>query len=82
MEFMPHGDLERYIEHPWDEIDARVVTEQVLLALKYLHRHGIAHRNIKAPVSELPQPPCLTVHDTIVKVLIYLHSPEYLPLLH
>jgi len=49
------------MEHPWDEIDVRVVAEQMCLGLKYLHEHNIAHRDIKPPVSELRHPPSLRV---------------------
>lgn len=54
MDYMPLGDLRHYIEKSWDEEDTRIVIQQVLLALKFLHHHQIAHRDIKPSVSPVP----------------------------
>ena len=51
MEYMPDGDLGHYIEVPWSERDVKIVAEQVLHALKFMHDHKVVHRDIKPLVS-------------------------------
>jgi len=48
MEYMPQGNLLQYLHIPWEEEDTRIVAKQVLLALNFLHKEDITHRNIKA----------------------------------
>ncbi|KAF8430718.1 kinase-like domain-containing protein [Terfezia claveryi] len=47
MEYMPDGDLGHYIKVRWSESDAKIVAEQVLHALKFMHVNGVVHRDIK-----------------------------------
>ncbi|KAF8417352.1 kinase-like domain-containing protein [Tirmania nivea] len=48
MEYMPDGDLGHYIkDFQWGENDAKIVAEQVLHALKFMHDNGVVHRDIK-----------------------------------
>ncbi len=59
MEFIPHGDLQRYIpksglqKRDTAGITARI-TAQVARALQYMHQKGFVHRDLKPLVSCLP----------------------------
>ena len=47
MEYLPNGDLERYITTDLNEIDARSITRQLLEGLRILHQMDWVHRDIK-----------------------------------
>ncbi|KAM0520501.1 hypothetical protein ACHAPE_002894 [Trichoderma viride] len=49
MEYVPLGDLQKYMDKPGliDEADVREISFQVLEGLSYMHREGFAHRDIK-----------------------------------
>lgn len=49
MEYMVGGDLKSllHVYGFFDEAAARFYCAEVLLALQYLHKHGIIHRDIK-----------------------------------
>ena len=51
MEYMPLGDLGKYIDFLWDEADAKIVAHQLLLGLKFMHAQNITHRDLKPAVS-------------------------------
>lgn len=55
MEFMPNGDLQRYIDEETflTEPEAAIVTRQVATALRYMHIHAFAHRDLKPSVCAL-----------------------------
>ena len=57
MEYFPLGDLQTYasqFEQPLREEDVQHIALQVLEGLEYMHRKGIAHRDIKPNVSCAP----------------------------
>ena len=54
MEYMPGGDLGHYIQVKWEESDTKILAEQVLHALKFMHDNGVVHRDIKPYVSPVP----------------------------
>jgi polo-like kinase 4 len=50
MELCPNGELFKFIQtrqRPLSESEARKVLEEVVEGLKYLHGHGIIHRDLK-----------------------------------
>lgn len=55
MEYLPLGDLQKYMDKHRliDETDVREISFQVLEGLSYMHREGFAHRDIKPDVSSL-----------------------------
>lgn len=63
LEYVPGGSLRQLLERfgRFDEALVRVYTRQLLLGLEYLHRNGIAHRDIKGAN-------ILLGHDGTIKV--------------
>lgn len=54
MEYMVHGDLHYYLAAqptPLGEVDARAITFQLTEGLKFMHKEGFAHRDMKPSVS-------------------------------
>jgi serine/threonine protein kinase len=53
MEFLPHGDLEKYLynKHTLPEPEVQQIAFQVLEGLKSMHENGFAHRDLKPSVS-------------------------------
>lgn len=70
MEYLPLGDLQKYMDKPGliDDLDVREISFQVLEGLSYMHREGFAHRDIKPDVSSLSP----IVKDTITNYNLYL----------
>lgn len=50
MEFLPLGDLQRYLMRPLPECQAKQITEQVLEGLQFMHDNGFIHRDLKPAV--------------------------------
>lgn len=55
MEYVEHGDLQRYLHSalPLPESDAQQITFQVLEGLQFMHGNGYSHRDLKPGVSAL-----------------------------
>ena len=53
MEYMPHGDLQKYIGSPFPEKETQCIVVQILEGLQFMHDHGFAHRDLKPDVSNL-----------------------------
>ncbi|CAI6082494.1 unnamed protein product [Clonostachys chloroleuca] len=47
MEYLPRGDLSRYLENRLPEAEASLVILQVLEGLDFMHRNKFAHRDLK-----------------------------------
>jgi serine/threonine protein kinase len=51
MEYLEHGDLEKHLNQPPPENEARGITSQILEGLSLMHENGFVHRNLKPRVS-------------------------------
>ncbi|KAF0330031.1 calcium calmodulin-dependent protein kinase type 1b [Colletotrichum asianum] len=47
MEYVPHGDLQRYLSSPIAEDEARIITRQLAEGLHHMHMNGFTHRDLK-----------------------------------
>ena len=50
MEYLPHGDLHRYLGSPLKEKEAQLIVHQILEGLAFMHGNGFAHRDLKPAV--------------------------------
>jgi calcium/calmodulin-dependent protein kinase I len=50
MEYIEHGDLQKYLSRPLPESEARQITGQVLEGLHFMHDNGFVHRDLKPGV--------------------------------
>lgn len=74
LEYIPGGSLKSLVEKfgSLEENVVRSYTRQLLLGLEYLHRNGIAHRDIKAAN-------CLVANDGVVKLADFGASKHWRP---
>ncbi|CAH0004410.1 unnamed protein product [Clonostachys byssicola] len=47
MEYLPRGDLSRYLKNPLPEAEASLIVLQLLEGLEIMHRNKFAHRDLK-----------------------------------
>ena len=50
MEYLPLGDLSRYLKQPIPETEAQDITRQLAEGLVFMHTLGFAHRDLKPKV--------------------------------
>ena len=51
MEYLPLGDLGRYLNNPFPEDEALAITRQLIEGLGFMHsKLGLAHRDLKPEV--------------------------------
>ena len=51
MEYLPAGDLHKYLSSPLPEMEAQHIVFQILEGLHFMHDNGFAHRDLKPAVS-------------------------------
>lgn len=51
MEFLEHGDLQKYLGLPLQEIECQEIVFQILEGLEFMHQSGFTHRDLKPAVS-------------------------------
>lgn len=50
MEYFENGDLQRYLNHPFPEPEAKEIVYQILEGLRFMHKTSFAHRDLKPAV--------------------------------
>ena len=50
MEYLPDGDLNRYLNPPLSEREGQHIVFQILKGLRFMHELGFAHRDLKPAV--------------------------------
>jgi serine/threonine protein kinase len=53
MEYLPDGDLHKYLNSSIPEKEGQQIISQVLEGLDFMHKNGFAHRDLKPAVSLL-----------------------------
>ena len=51
MEYLPYGDLHKYLNSPLPEKEGQHIVSQLLEGLDFMHDNGFAHRDLKPDVS-------------------------------
>lgn len=51
MEYLPYGDLQKYLGSPLPESESQHIVHQILEGLYFMHDHDFAHRDLKPNVS-------------------------------
>lgn len=51
MEYLPNGDLQKYMTRPFSENEAQQITFQLLEGLDFMHSSGFTHHDLKPEVS-------------------------------
>ena len=51
MEYLPNGDLNKYLSSPLPEKEGQHIISQILEGLHFMHDKGFAHRDLKPAVS-------------------------------
>lgn len=51
MEYLPEGDLHKYLSTPLPEKEGQHIISQILEGLHFMHDNGFAHRDLKPAVS-------------------------------
>ncbi|KAL9100406.1 MAG: hypothetical protein Q9163_004216 [Psora crenata] len=47
MEYLPYGDLHKYLNSPLPEKEGQYIVHQILEGLDFMHEEGFAHRDLK-----------------------------------
>lgn len=72
MEYLPAGDLQRYIIRPFSEGEVQHITLQLLEGLDFMHSNGFSHRDLKPKVLTFQVPCC-----TFISLEAKLRFQEY-----
>ncbi len=52
MEYFPHGDLERFLDQQFSELETSRIASQVAKGLGFMHQYNFIHRDLKPGVSD------------------------------
>ncbi|MCJ1241142.1 hypothetical protein MMC14_009146 [Varicellaria rhodocarpa] len=52
MEYLPNGDLHKYLSSPLPEKEGQHITSQILEGLHFMHDKGFAHRDLKPAIAD------------------------------
>lgn len=61
MEYLDHGDLQKYLSKPVPETEARDICAQLVEGIAFMHENRYAHRDLKPGVSEVEQLPSVAM---------------------
>lgn len=50
MEYLRHGDLQKYLNRSFPETQVKDITSQLVEGLGYMHDNGFTHRDLKPAV--------------------------------
>lgn len=53
MEFIEHGNLQQHLTRPLPEAEAKLIVQQVITGVKYMHQENYAHRDLKPAASQV-----------------------------
>jgi serine/threonine protein kinase len=54
MEYIPHGDLGKFLTKTFSEDEARLITSQLIEGLVFMHENNFVHRDLKPAVRMSP----------------------------
>lgn len=60
MEYLPNGDLHKYLKSPLPEKEGQEIVFQILEGLHFMHDNGFAHRDLKPAVGSAIRPQKIT----------------------
>jgi calcium/calmodulin-dependent protein kinase I len=50
MEFLKHGDLQKFLGQPFTELETHQIAFQLVEGLVFMHENGFTHRDLKPGV--------------------------------
>lgn len=53
MEYLQHGDLQKYLNRSFPEVQVKDIASQLVEGLGYMHDNGFTHRDLKPAVGNL-----------------------------
>ena len=78
MEYMPLGDLNRYLNSPLQEKESKCIVAQIVEGLQIMHGYGFAHRDLKPAVSPTAYLPKMSLYRKFIQHRTYWSPLEVL----